>query len=226
MQLITLLSYIEAPPTLSPSGDTKAAAFTAQVAAYKHDDPPMVLTATVWGDAAARAAANIRAGSYWILSGRFKIEKSQPLEFQVEKFDAVSAPVDLAGTNRAALVGRAGRDPEARYFESGAMVANFTLAVNRRSRDDEPDWFNLEIWGKQAQVAADYVRKGSLLGITGSFKLDRWIDRSSGEERTKPVITVDRLDLLGGKRDAAGGGDDGYSAPGYGGPASDEETPF
>jgi len=77
MQLITLLSYIEAPPTLSPSGDTKAAAFTAQVAAYKHDDPPMVLTATVWGDAAARAAANIRAGSYWILSGRFKIEKSQ-----------------------------------------------------------------------------------------------------------------------------------------------------
>ena len=45
------------------------------------------------------------------------------------------------------LVGRAGREPDVRYFESGSIVANFTLAVNRRSRDEEPDWFNLEIWG-------------------------------------------------------------------------------
>ena len=69
------------------------------------------------------------------------------------------------GVNSVTLVGRAGRDPEVRYFESGSMVANLTMAVNRRSRDDEPDWFNLEIWGKQAQVAADYVKKGSLIGI-------------------------------------------------------------
>ena len=62
------------------------------------------------------------------------------------------------GVNSVTLVGRAGRDPEMRYFESGSMVANLTMAVNRRSRDDEPDWFNLEIWGKQAQVAADYVK--------------------------------------------------------------------
>ena len=65
------------------------------------------------------------------------------------------------GVNSITLVGRAGRDPEVRYFESGSMVANLTLAVNRRSSGDEPDWFNLEIWGKQAQVAADYVRKGA-----------------------------------------------------------------
>jgi single-strand DNA-binding protein len=181
----------------------------------------MDIAATVWGDAAARAAANIRANSYSVLSGRFRIEKGQPLEFQVEKFDAVSAPVDLAGTNRVALVGRAGHDPEVSYFERGSMVAKFTLAVNRRSRDDQPDWFPLEIWGKQAQVAADYVRKGSLVGITGSFKLDRWIDKSSGEERRKPVINVDRLELLGSKRDAEGG----YSASGCGG-QSEEEVPF
>jgi single-strand DNA-binding protein len=110
------------------------------------------------------------------------------------------------GVNSITLVGRAGRDPEVRYFESGSVVANLTLAVNRRSRDEEPDWFNLEIWGKQAQVAADYVRKGALVGIIGSFKLDRWTDRASGEERTKPVIRVDRLELLGSKRDAEGGG--------------------
>ena len=104
--------------------------------------------------------------------------------------------------NSITLVGRAGRDPEVKYFESGTVVANLTIAVNRRNRDDEPDWFNLEIWGKQAQVAADYVKKGSLIGITGSFKLDSWKDRNTGEERRKPVVRVDRLELLGSKRDS------------------------
>ena len=105
--------------------------------------------------------------------------------------------------NSVNLVGRAGREPDVRYFESGSIIANFTLAVNRRSRDEEPDWFNLEIWGKQAQIAADYVKKGSLIGITGSFKIDSWKDKSSGEDRFKPVIRVDRLNLLGSKRDVA-----------------------
>ena len=106
------------------------------------------------------------------------------------------------GINSVTLVGRAGRDPEVRYFESGTVVANLTMAVNRRNRDDEPDWFNLEIWGKQAQVAADYVKKGSLIGITGSFKLDSWKDRNTGENSNKPVVRVDRLELLGSKRDS------------------------
>ena len=104
--------------------------------------------------------------------------------------------------NSVTLVGRAGRNPEVRYFESGTVVANLTMAVNRRNRDDEPDWFNLEIWGKQAQVAADYVKKGSLIGITGSFKMDSWKDRNTGEDRNKPVVRVDRLELLGSKRDS------------------------
>jgi len=128
-------------------------------------------------------------------------------------------PLQTMGVNSVTLVGRAGRDPEVRYFESGSVVANLTLAVNRRSRDDEPDWFNLEIWGKQAQVAADYVRKGSLLGIIGSLKLDRWTDRTTGEERSKPVVRVDRLELLGSKRDAEAGG---FS----GGAPSEDEVPF
>ena len=103
--------------------------------------------------------------------------------------------------NSVTLVGRAGRDPEVRYFESGSVVANLTMAVNRRSKNDEPDWFNLEIWGKQAQVAADYVKKGSLIGITGSFKLDSWKDRKTGEDKSKPVVRVDRLELLGTRKD-------------------------
>jgi len=106
------------------------------------------------------------------------------------------------GINSVTLVGRAGRDPEVRYFESGTVVANLTMAVNRRNREDQPDWFNLEIWGKQAQVAADYVKKGSLIGVTGSFKMDSWKDRNTGEDRNKPVVRVDRLELLGSKRDS------------------------
>ena len=117
--------------------------------------------------------------------------------------------------NSITLVGRAGRDPEVRYFETGKMVANFTLAVNR-GRDQEPDWFSLEIWGKQAQVAADYVRKGSLMGIIGSMHTQKWTDRTTGEERSKPVVSVNRLELLGSRKDAE------EQPP----PASDEEVPF
>ena len=107
----------------------------------------------------------------------------------------------LMEINTINLVGRAGREPDVRYFESGSTVANFTLAVNRISRSDEPDWFNLEIWGKQAQIAADYVKKGSLIGITGSFKIDSWKDKNTGEDRFKPVVRVDRLNLLSSKKE-------------------------
>ena len=103
------------------------------------------------------------------------------------------------------LVGRAGREPDVRYFESGSTVANFTLAVNRISKGDEPDWFNLEIWGKQAQIAADYVKKGSLIGITGSFKIDSWKDKNTGEDRFKPVVRVDRLNLLSSRKETDDG---------------------
>jgi single-strand DNA-binding protein len=103
------------------------------------------------------------------------------------------------------LVGRAGRDPEVKYFESGNVVCNFTLAVNRATskKDEPPDWFDLEIWGKTAEVAVNYVKKGSLIGIQGALKFDHWNDRNSGAARSKPVIRVDRLELLGSKRDNA-----------------------
>ncbi|NES68661.1 MAG: single-stranded DNA-binding protein [Okeania sp. SIO2D1] len=100
------------------------------------------------------------------------------------------------------LVGRAGRDPEVKYFESGSVVCNLTLAVNRRSRkNDQPDWFDLEIWDRTGEIAADYVRKGSLIGVKGSLKFDYWQDRNTGANRSKPVIRVYQLDLLGSKRD-------------------------
>jgi single-strand DNA-binding protein len=106
------------------------------------------------------------------------------------------------GLNVVTLVGRAGGEPEVKYFESGKCVCKLTLAVNRpTSKDDQPDWFNLEMWDKTAEVAANYVHKGSLIGIQGSLKIETWSDRNTGTTRSKPVIRVNRLDLLGSKRD-------------------------
>ena len=217
MNILTLLALVKAAPTLKAVGDEQKATISVEVAAFRYYDPPMALQVTAWGNLAENAGACMRPGEHYVLTGRLRIEKNRPPELQISSFHAVT-PLSTPGINIVSLVGRAGRDPEARYFESGSMVANLSLAVNRMSRD-EADWFNLEVWGKQAQIAADYVRKGSLLGITGSFKLELWTDRSTGEERSKPVIRVDRLDLLGSRRDSEAGG-------GWGGPPSDEEVPF
>jgi len=116
--------------------------------------------------------------------------------------------------NVVTLVGRVGGDPDVKYFESGSVVCNLTLAVNRMSRNDQPDWFNLELWGKNAEIAANYVRKGGLIGVSGTLKLETWKDRNTGANRSKPVIRVDRIELLGSKRDnegaESGGGSGGY----------------
>jgi single-strand DNA-binding protein len=108
--------------------------------------------------------------------------------------------------NVVTLVGRVGTDPDMKFFESGTVKCKLTLAVNRRSRNnDKPDWFNLELWGKTAEVAGNFVRKGSLIGVKGSLKFDTWSDRQTGANRSTPVILVEQLDLLGSKRDGDGG---------------------
>ncbi|WP_414584702.1 single-stranded DNA-binding protein [Scytonema sp. PCC 10023] len=111
--------------------------------------------------------------------------------------------------NIVTLIGRVGTDPDMKYFESGSVKCKLTLAVNRRTRDNEhTDWFNLELWGKTAQVAGDYVRKGKQIAVKGSLKFDTWSDRATGANRSTPVILVDQLQLLGSKRDAEEAGVD------------------
>jgi len=104
--------------------------------------------------------------------------------------------------NQIILIGRAGRDPETKFFESGSCVAEFSLAVSGFKRDDEPEWFALEVWGKTAQVAADYVKKGSLIAVIGSLKTEKWTDRTSGQECSRQIVKVHRLELLVSKRDS------------------------
>jgi single-strand DNA-binding protein len=97
------------------------------------------------------------------------------------------------------LVGRVGQKPETQYFESGAVLTKLSLAVNRRTskKDSDPDWFALEIWGNIAEVAANYTDKGSLIGIQGELKFDEWVEQATGQQRVKPVIRVNNLELLG-----------------------------
>jgi single-strand DNA-binding protein len=136
----------------------------------------------------------------------------------------------MASINSITLSGRAGRDPEVRYQDNGTVVAKIRLAVDRigvdrdTGRKKDPLWIDVNIWGKSAQVAADYVRKGSMVGITGRLDEDVWTDKQSGQERRKPIINANDLILLG-SRDQ-GQGQQGDAAGWGGGPASEEEVPF
>lgn len=105
--------------------------------------------------------------------------------------------------NHIVLVGRAGRDPEMRYFESGRVVTTFSLAVNRPVKDAQTDWFDIEVWGKQAEIAGEYVKKGSLIGVEGRIRWDTWAHRETGEPMTRPVVVAENIRLLGSKRDSS-----------------------
>jgi single-strand DNA-binding protein len=112
--------------------------------------------------------------------------------------------------NVVVLVGNAGRDPELRFFESGSCICEFSLAINRPPRDGQeqaPLWVNCKAWGRTAQVAGDYVRKGSKVAVVGRLEIEQWTDRSSGEVRSKTLVVVDRLELCSSR----GGGDGGFS---------------
>lgn len=107
----------------------------------------------------------------------------------------------LTDINNVVLVGRSGRDAEIRYFESGKVVTSFSIAVNRPTKDSVTDWFDIELWGKQAEVAGEYVKKGTLVGIEGKLRWDSWTRKDNGELQTKAVIAADNLRLLGSKKD-------------------------
>ena len=118
--------------------------------------------------------------------------------------------------NSLTLVGRAGRDPEMRYFESGRVKTTFSLAVNRPTKEKETDWFDIELWGRQAEVAGEYVRKGSLIAIEGRLDFNRWTG-DDGVKNVKPIVNANNLRLLGSKKDS------GTGSSGGGGSMASEE---
>jgi len=147
--------------------------------------------------------------------------------------------------NRVILVGRLGRDPETRYTGGGQAVANFSVATDETYKDKAGDrqkrteWHKIVVWGKQAEIAQQYLKKGSLIFIEGRIQSREWQDKE-GQKRTSFEIVANNFRMLGGRGDggfAASGGARGEehepaaSADDFGGATpgpeiSDEDIPF
>jgi single-strand DNA-binding protein len=127
----------------------------------------------------------------------------------------------MANLNRVLLIGNATRDPEIRYTPKGTAVAELGLAINRvipagedgGERREEVTYVDVTIWGRQAEVAQQYVTKGKPVFIEGRLQLDTWDDKQSGQKRSKLKVVCEHLQLLGGR----GAGDGGPSETGSSG---------
>ena len=111
----------------------------------------------------------------------------------------------MPGLNRVQLIGNLGKDPEARYTPTGAKICTFSMAVNRRwkgkdgSAKEATDWFNIEAWGKLAEICNDYLHKGSLVLIEGRLQTDRY--EHEGETRYFTKVIARTMQMLDRKPD-------------------------
>ena len=108
----------------------------------------------------------------------------------------------MAGVNKVMLIGNLGRDPEVRYTGEGTPVANFTMATTERwndpsgERKERTEWHRIVVWGKQAEIAGQYLRKGSQVWIEGSLQTREWTDRDDNKRQTTE-IRAQRFQMLG-----------------------------
>jgi single-strand DNA-binding protein len=160
----------------------------------------------------------------------------------------------MASFNKVILMGNLTRDPQVRYTPSGTAVTDIGLAVNRvwfdkqsNSKKEETTFVDVTLWGRQAEVAGEYLSKGRSVLIEGRLHLDQWDDRESGQRRSKLKVICEQMTMVGGRSDAPsrGGGrpggqqpdgtdagqayDDGSQASDFGGPPPEtpaDEVPF
>ena len=114
--------------------------------------------------------------------------------------------------NVVVLTGRLTRDPELKYTQAGKAFAKFALAVSREFNKDEVDFINCTAWGKTAEIAGEYLRKGNRAGVHGSLRVGKY--EVNGEKRTSVEVNVASLEFLeskGAAQQSAGG--EAYSAP-------------
>ena len=114
----------------------------------------------------------------------------------------------MASYNRVILVGNLTRDPELRYIPSGTAVSDIGLAVNDRIKRgdqwvDEVTFVDITLWGRTAEIANEYLGKGSPVLIEGRLKLDRW--EKDGQKHSKLKVVGDKLQMLGSKGEGGGG---------------------
>lgn len=117
----------------------------------------------------------------------------------------------MASYNRVILVGNLTRDPELRYIASGTPVADIGLAVNDRRKNANGEWIeetqfiDVTLWSRQAEIASEYLSKGSPVLIEGRLKFDTWESRE-GEKRSKLRVVGERMQMLGSRSGGGGGG--------------------
>jgi len=153
----------------------------------------------------------------------------------------------MASFNRVILVGNLTRDVELKYTQGGTAVTEVTLAVNDRRKNQSGEWVeettfvDVTLWARTAEVASEYLSKGSPMLIEGRLRLDRWDDKETGKGRSKLAVTGERMQMLGGRGGGNGGGSGGGNSGGrqgqYSQPAAapeptgqtgppDDEIPF
>ena len=140
------------------------------------------------------------------------------------------------GVNKVILIGNLGGDPEVRYTPNGAAVVNVNLATNEswtdrntNERQERTEWHRLVLWSKLAEIAGQYLRKGSKVYVEGRLQTRSWDDQS-GQKRYTTEVVVNDMQMLDGRGEAGGSGD--FPPPaggGGGGPqggAEDDDLPF
>ena len=150
----------------------------------------------------------------------------------------------MANLNKVMLIGNLTRDPELRVTPKGTAICQFSLAVNRKFRDEsgadreEVTYVDIEAWGKSGENIAKYCTKGRPLFVEGRLRLDQWEDKTTKEKRSRMKVVCDNFQFLGrGRSDggaAGGAGGEGgaapRSAPKPAAPAAqenlDEDVPF
>jgi len=116
----------------------------------------------------------------------------------------------MADINHVVLIGRLTRDAELKYTAGGQAVCKFSIAVNRRKKvgdqwEDEANFFDIVLWGKQGESLQSYLVKGKMIGVEGELRQDRW--QQDGQNRSKVEIIANYIQLLGGGGSSSGSGD-------------------
>jgi len=138
----------------------------------------------------------------------------------------------MASVNKVILVGNLGRDPEIRYSPDGTAICNVSLATtsgwkdkNSGERREETEWHRLVFFNRLAEIAGQYLRKGSSVYVEGRLRTRKWQDKESGQDRYTTEITVDQMQMLGGRDSAS----DAHAGTEYGGarrePARERPAP-
>src|SRR5579863_10369612 len=122
--------------------------------------------------------------------------------------------------NKVILIGNLGRDPEMRYTPAGVAIANFTIATSEMWKDkqtgenqEKTEWHRIVLYQRLAEIAGEYLRKGSKVFIEGRLQTRKWQDKTSGQDRYTTEIIGDNMQMLDSKGGSAGGSYEASSSP-------------